>query len=94
MLQQKQRNGKTISSERDALSRKLPSSFVLLLDYFTTHSVKLIFRLNNPLYDAKEWTERGVDHQDLYFDDGTNPSDDIVKHFIHQCDQVVSRGGR
>lgn len=94
MIQARQKVGKSILTERADLPRKLPSSFRQLLDHFSQASVKLVIRLNNPLYDSKEWLERGVDHKDLYFDDGTNPSDEIVKSFIHMCDHVISKGGR
>ncbi|TIB73428.1 phosphatases II [Wallemia mellicola] len=93
MIQARQKVGKSILTERADLPRKLPSSFRQLLDHFSQASVKLVIRLNNPLYDSKEWLERGVDHKDLYFDDGTNPSDEIVKSFIHMCDHVISKGG-
>ncbi|TIB62917.1 hypothetical protein E3P78_02144 [Wallemia ichthyophaga] len=93
LIQARQKVGKSIKSERDDLPRKLPSSFTLLLDHFSQSDVKLIVRLNNPLYDPKEWHERSINHSDLYFDDGTNPSDEIVKTFIHMCDHIISKGG-
>lgn len=30
-----------------------------------------------------------MDHLDLYFDDGTNPTDEIVREFIKRVDYVI-----
>ncbi|EIW61835.1 tyrosine protein phosphatase [Trametes versicolor FP-101664 SS1] len=76
-----------------ALQRKLPTPFVNCLDYFERQNVKLVVRLNNPLYDAQVFRERGIDHLEMYFDDGTNPTDDIVRKFIDMADEVIEGGG-
>ncbi|KAI1792957.1 phosphatases II [Ganoderma leucocontextum] len=76
-----------------ALQRKLPAPFLNCLDYFERQGVKLVVRLNNPLYDAQLFTDRGMHHQELYFDDGTNPTDDIVRKFIDMADEVIENGG-
>ena len=34
--------------------------------------VKIVVRLNQPLYDRQVFLDRGIDHMELYFDDGTN----------------------
>lgn len=76
-----------------ALQRKLPTPFQNCLDYFERQGVKLVVRLNNPLYDAQVFSDRGIKHQELYFDDGTNPTDDIVRKFIDMADEVIENGG-
>ncbi|KAI0334809.1 tyrosine protein phosphatase [Cubamyces sp. BRFM 1775] len=76
-----------------ALQRKLPTPFQNCLDYFERQNVKLVVRLNNPLYDAQLFRERGINHVELYFDDGTNPTDDIVRKFIDMADEVIEEGG-
>ena len=76
-----------------ALQRKLPTPFQNCLDYFERQVVKLVVRLNNPLYDAQLFSERGIKHQELYFDDGTNPTDDIVRKFIDMADEIIEKGG-
>ncbi len=37
--------------------------------------------------------ERGIDHLELYFDDGTNPTDEICRKFIDTVDKVIEDGG-
>ncbi|RDX53095.1 phosphatases II [Lentinus brumalis] len=76
-----------------ALQRKLPTPFQSCLDYFERQGVKLVVRLNNPLYDAQLFRDRGIEHTELYFDDGTNPTDEIVRQFIDMADDVIERGG-
>ncbi|CDO74084.1 hypothetical protein BN946_scf185043.g134 [Trametes cinnabarina] len=76
-----------------ALQRKLPTPFQNCLDYFERQNVKLVVRLNNPLYDAQLFRERGINHVGLYFDDGTNPTDEIVRKFIDMSDEVIESGG-
>ena len=82
------------STPRDlALQKKLPTPFLNCLDYFEKSNVRLVVRLNNPLYDRQHFLDRGIDHQELYFDDGTNPTDEIVRKFIDTADEVVEAGG-
>ncbi|KAL4075737.1 tyrosine protein phosphatase [Scleroderma citrinum] len=76
-----------------ALQRKLPTPFLNCLDYFEKRGVKLVVRLNTELYDKQLFLDRGISHQDLYFDDGTNPTDEIVRAFIDMSDNVVEDGG-
>ncbi|EJD00840.1 phosphatases II [Fomitiporia mediterranea MF3/22] len=63
------------------------------LDYFDARGVKLVVRLNNKLYDKQHFLDRGIRHEELYFDDGTNPTDEIVRKFINLSDEVVESGG-
>ncbi|KAI5122128.1 hypothetical protein M0805_000776 [Coniferiporia weirii] len=74
-------------------ARKLASSFQNCLEYFEKHGVQLVVRLNNMLYDKQHFLDRGVRHEELYFDDGTNPTDEIVRKFINLADEVVEAGG-
>lgn len=76
-----------------ALQRKLPTPFLNCLDYFEKRNVKIVVRLNNPLYDKVVFTDRGIDHLDLYFDDGTNPTDEIVRKFIQVSDAIIEQKG-
>ncbi|KAH8106177.1 tyrosine protein phosphatase [Cristinia sonorae] len=79
--------------EIHALQRRLPAPFQNCLDYFENKGVKLVVRLNNPLYDSSAFTERGINHEELYFDDGTNPTDEIVRKFLDMADAVIEAGG-
>lgn len=76
-----------------ALQRKLSTPFCNCLDYFEKRGVKLVVRLNTELYDKQFFLDRGINHQELYFDDGTNPTDDIVRTFIDMSDAIVENGG-
>ncbi|XP_028968271.1 dual specificity protein phosphatase CDC14C-like [Galendromus occidentalis] len=50
--------------------------------YFRQHNVSTIVRLNKKNYDASKFTEQGFIHKDLYFVDGTTPSDAIMREFL------------
>ncbi|KAG6865989.1 hypothetical protein C0991_009661 [Blastosporella zonata] len=81
------------TSSNLALQRKLPQPFINCLEYFDKNNVKLVVRLNTELYDRATFLDRGIDHLELYYDDGTNPTDEIVRHFIDVSDRVIETGG-
>ncbi|XP_066503533.1 dual specificity protein phosphatase CDC14AB isoform X2 [Hoplias malabaricus] len=56
--------------------------------YFRKHSVTTIIRLNKKIYDAKRFTDAGFDHYDLFFVDGSTPSDVITRRFLHICEST------
>ncbi|KAI3617503.1 hypothetical protein CBS9595_003412 [Malassezia furfur] len=62
------------------------------IDYFSERRVGLVVRLNNPLYNRRAFEARGIAHKDLYFDDGSNPSDEIVQTFIAEADRTIQQG--
>ncbi|KAJ7067960.1 tyrosine protein phosphatase [Mycena amicta] len=88
-------NGALASSTNSnlALQRKLPTPFLNCLDYFDKRNVKLVVRLNTELYDRGTFLDRGIDHMELYFDDGTNPTDEIVRTFLDVADPIIEGGG-
>ena len=47
--------------------------------YFKKHNVTTVVRLNKKFYDAKRFTDHQIDHFDLFFVDGSVPSDMIVR---------------
>ncbi|GBP12164.1 Dual specificity protein phosphatase CDC14A [Eumeta japonica] len=51
-------------------------------EYFRRNHVTTIVRLNKKSYDAKQFTTHGFEHRDLFFVDGSVPSDLIVNRFI------------
>ncbi|KAJ7414223.1 dual specificity protein phosphatase CDC14B-like protein [Pitangus sulphuratus] len=55
---------------------------------FRQHKVTTIIRLNKKLYDAKRFTDAGFEHFDLFFADGSTPSDTIVKTFLNICENA------
>lgn len=59
-------------------------------DYFPIwkkYGVKAIVRLNRKMYDREKFTNAGFKHYELFFIDGTTPSDDIVYAFLELCEQ-------
>ncbi|KAM4053116.1 dual specificity protein phosphatase CDC14B isoform 2-T2 [Anomaloglossus baeobatrachus] len=56
--------------------------------YFREHNVTTIIRLNKKMYDAKRFTDAGFEHHDLFFVDGSTPSDAIVKKFLNICENA------
>ncbi|KAJ8277758.1 hypothetical protein GJAV_G00079550 [Gymnothorax javanicus] len=56
--------------------------------YFRKHNVSTIVRLNKKIYDAKRFTDAGFDHYDLFFVDGSTPSDIITRRFLHICEST------
>lgn len=54
--------------------------------YFRKHNVTAVVRLNKKIYDAKRFMDAGFDHYDLFFLDGSTPSDIITQRFLNICD--------
>lgn len=50
--------------------------------YFRRNNVMTIVRLNVKVYDAQRFIAAGFDHRDLFFVDGSTPSDLILKKFL------------
>ncbi|ORY74516.1 protein-tyrosine phosphatase-like protein [Leucosporidium creatinivorum] len=72
---------------------RLSKAFENVLQEFETGGVKVVIRLNKKLYDAQHFTERGMDHIEMYFDDGTNPPMEMTREFIDIADRTISAGG-
>lgn len=51
-------------------------------NYFRSHNVTAVVRLNKKLYDASRFRHAGFQHYEMYFIDGSCPSDDIMRQFI------------
>ncbi|WVO15977.1 hypothetical protein L204_103642 [Cryptococcus depauperatus] len=64
-----------------------------VLSVFKRENVGLIARLNEELYDKRHFLDMGMEHVDMYFDDGTNPPDEIVKEFIRLAEETIERKG-
>lgn len=47
-----------------------------------------IVRLNKKIYEAKRFTDAGFEHYDLFFIDGSTPSDNIVRRFLNICENT------
>ena len=47
-----------------------------------------IIRLNKKIYDARRFTDAGFDHYDLFFVDGSVPTDSILQRFLEICENL------
>ena len=48
--------------------------------------VTCIVRFNSKCYDKKIFTNAGIHHKDLFYEDGGNPSDAILQVFLRICE--------
>lgn len=68
--------------------------FQQVLDYFLTHDIQLVVRLNSHLYDKNEFEKRGIKHIDLVFEDGTCPTMEFVQAFLGAVEGVIAQNGK
>ncbi|XP_076152055.1 cell division cycle 14Aa isoform X2 [Alosa pseudoharengus] len=54
--------------------------------YFRQHNVTDVVRLNRKIYEGRRFTDAGFQHHDLFFVDGSTPSDLILRRFLHICE--------
>eukprot|EP00928_Gymnodinium_smaydae_P060091 TRINITY_DN4364_c0_g1_i1.p1 TRINITY_DN4364_c0_g1~~TRINITY_DN4364_c0_g1_i1.p1 ORF type:complete len:398 (-),score=60.87 TRINITY_DN4364_c0_g1_i1:641-1834(-) len=64
---------------KDGFQLMTPEDYV---DLFNSGSIGLVVRLNRNRYDRSRFTTHGIKHFDLYFPDGTCPSQQIVQTFM------------
>lgn len=50
--------------------------------YFRRNNITTIVRLNKKVYDASSFTDAGFVHKDLFFMDGSTPTDSIMHQFL------------
>lgn len=53
---------------------------------FKQIGITKVIRLNEAKYDRKRFIKEGISHADLYFNDGSNPSDEILNEFLNHCE--------
>eukprot|EP00054_Salpingoeca_dolichothecata_P020109 m.126317 g.126317 ORF g.126317 m.126317 type:complete len:504 (-) comp23499_c0_seq1:177-1688(-) len=56
--------------------------------YFRAHGITDVIRLNRKMYDASKFVQGGFKHHDLFFVDGSTPTDSIVHKFIEICENA------
>ncbi|KAF1383245.1 hypothetical protein PFLUV_G00129730 [Perca fluviatilis] len=56
--------------------------------YFCQNGITAVVRLNRKLYDGRQFEDAGFEHHDLFFLDGTTPSDLIIRRFLHVCEST------
>ncbi|EDO38271.1 predicted protein, partial [Nematostella vectensis] len=64
---------------KDGYPLHAPEAYI---PYFKKHNISTVVRLNKKLYDAQRFTDHGIEHYDLFFIDGSVPSDMIVRRFL------------
>jgi cell division cycle 14 len=47
--------------------------------------VTAVVRLNEPTYQPNAFIQAGINHYDLFFQDGSTPSDEIIQQFLQIC---------
>jgi protein-tyrosine phosphatase len=52
------------------------------IEYFNEKGVTSVIRLNKKMYEGARFTAHGVNHHELYFPDGTCPSEPIMYRFL------------
>ena len=61
----------------------------MYVTYFLSHGVSDVIRLNNKVYNGSRFTNAGVAHHDLYFVDGSVPTDEILARFVHISEKAT-----
>ena len=84
---------KSPQAKSPAMQPKINKAFRNVLQYFEDNGVKIVVRLNKKLYDERRFTERGMEHREMYFDDGTNPTMEMCRDFIDLSERIIRQGG-
>jgi len=63
----------------DGVKTNTPETY---FEYFNKNNITGVVRFNNKVYDRKKFLDAGFHHYDLYFADGGNPTDAILKKFL------------
>mmetsp|Transcript_20709 Transcript_20709/g.51003 ORF Transcript_20709/g.51003 Transcript_20709/m.51003 type:complete len:409 (+) Transcript_20709:79-1305(+) len=63
----------------DGVKTNTPETYY---EFFRENNVTGVIRFNNKVYDRKKFLDAGINHYDLYFADGSNPTDAIIKRFM------------
>ncbi|XP_065166378.1 dual specificity protein phosphatase CDC14B-like isoform X3 [Atheta coriaria] len=56
--------------------------------YFKRYNVSTIVRLNKKMYDANKFVGAGFEHYDLFFVDGSTPTDKILNEFMNLSEKA------
>ena len=72
-----------------------PGKWTLLaedyLPIFRKLGVTCVIRFNKRCYDRRRLTEGGIKHVDLFYEDGGNPSEEILQRFLKICENTKAR---
>ena len=56
------------------------------IEHFRARNVTLVIRLNKKYYDENRFIQAGIDHEDIFYPDGSCPSPEILNHFLEVCE--------
>lgn len=72
-----------------------PGKWTLLAeDYipiFRKLDITCVIRFNKRCYDRRRFTEVGIKHVDLFYEDGGNPTEEILQRFLKICENTKAR---
>ena len=54
---------------------------------FKNFNIGLVVRLNKKAYEESRFIKHGIKHLDLYFLDGSTPTDEIINNFIDAAEK-------
>jgi cell division cycle 14 len=54
---------------------------------FKNFNIGLVVRLNKKAYEESRFIKHGIKHLDLYFLDGSTPTDEIINNFIEAAEK-------
>lgn len=58
------------------------------IPYFKKRGVQRVVRLNKKYYDERRFTGAGFKHTDLYYLDGSNPPEKVLRTFLETCERT------
>ncbi|KAG6550352.1 hypothetical protein Mapa_008315 [Marchantia paleacea] len=58
------------------------------IEYFHRVGVTAVIRLNKRTYDRRRFADQGIAHYDLYFPDGSCPTDRVLKRFLEIVEET------
>jgi cell division cycle 14 len=70
--------------DTEGFTRFTPEDYVPI---FKKMGITTVIRLNKAQYNKERFTSHGIKHVDLYFLDGSCPSDEIIEKFLNVCEQ-------
>jgi cell division cycle 14 len=56
------------------------------LEHFRARNVKLVVRLNKKYYDERRFIQAGIEHEDIFYPDGSCPAPQILNRFLEVCE--------
>ncbi|KAI8601014.1 dual specificity protein phosphatase, partial [Dissophora ornata] len=87
-------HAKLVGLKKKEIMREQEQPFQSVLDYFETHRIQCVIRLNDKMYDETHFRVRGIEHFDLIYPDGHCPPPGIINRFLEISERVImGRGG-